>query len=89
MGKFKVGDMVARKSYGLDILFKVVDVKKNGCEDDLTLKGITCRIEADAPESDLALQSDQCIREYIRNANNVIEQKCRQMGAKRKSGIFS
>lgn len=88
MGKLKIGDIVARKSYGQDILFKVVDVTKNGTEDDFTIKGITCRIIADSPESDLLLQSDQCVREYVRNADNAIQQRYSQMGVKNKTGFM-
>lgn len=65
MGIFKLGDIVARKSYGYDILFKVVDVKKSGKEDIITLKGIAYRIQADAPESDLVLQTGQRVSEDI------------------------
>ena len=57
MGELMVGDIVARKSYGKDIFFKVVDIKDNGKENIATLKGITYRIEADAPESDLVVQT--------------------------------
>lgn len=65
MGIFKLGDLVARKSYGYDILFKVVDVKNSGEEDIIILKGIAYRIQADAPESDLVLQTDQRMSEDI------------------------
>ena len=40
MANFKIGDIVARKSYGYDIFFKVVDIKDNGKENIITLKGI-------------------------------------------------
>ncbi len=66
MGRFKTGDVVARKSYGMDILFKIVGIENNGKEDIVSLKGITCRLQADAPESDLLLQDDECIKEYTR-----------------------
>lgn len=49
MEGFRVGDVVARKSYGYDILFKVVGMN-NGLVD---LVGLTVRIIADAPEYDL------------------------------------
>lgn len=57
MGILKIGDIVARKSYGSDIFFKVVDIKQNAEENIVTLKGICYRIQADAPESDLILQN--------------------------------
>jgi spore coat assembly protein len=64
MGELKIGDIVARKSYGCDVFFKVVDIKSKGDEKIITLKGISYRIEADAPESDLELQPEQKVDEY-------------------------
>jgi spore coat assembly protein len=49
MNTFNIGDVVARKSYNLDILFKVVSINK----DIVDLAGLTVRIVADAPISDL------------------------------------
>lgn len=50
----KVGDVVARKSYGFDILFKVHDiiVSSDGSRI-ICLKGLNYRLLADAPESDI------------------------------------
>jgi len=59
MSILKKGDIVARRSYSFDILFKIVDIKDEGTDRIATLKGIDCRLEADAPESDLVVQSDQ------------------------------
>jgi spore coat assembly protein len=64
MSGLKVGDIVARKSYGYDIFFKVIDITEAEGERILTLKGISYRIEADAPESDLELQPESKVREY-------------------------
>ncbi|NJD01780.1 MAG: sporulation peptidase YabG [Ruminiclostridium sp.] len=65
MSGLRIGDIVARKSYGCDVFFKIVDIKKNrGNQDILTIKGISYRIEADAPEDDLELQPEQKVREY-------------------------
>lgn len=50
----KMGDIVARKSYGYDILFKVHDivVSSDGSRI-IRLKGLNYRLFADAPESDI------------------------------------
>lgn len=64
MSKIKIGDIVARKSYGKDIFFKITDIISDGYESVFTLKGISYRIEADAPESDLEVQSENSINEY-------------------------
>lgn len=75
MGNFKVGDIVARKSYGGDIYFKIVDIKNNGKENIITLKGIAYRIEADAPETDLILIPGQRVNEYTMRINAMVYRK--------------
>jgi spore coat assembly protein len=45
MENFRIGDVVARKSYNYDILFKIVNIYNNGIVD---LQGLTVRIVADA-----------------------------------------
>lgn len=64
MGGVKIGDIVARKSYGNDIFFRVSELKSNGKETIATLKGISYRIEADAPVSDLEVQSRKSVKIY-------------------------
>lgn len=70
MGNLKIGDIVARKSYGFDMLFRITDIcsPREGGEDVVTMKGICCRIAADAPVSDLVLQPKQAIMEYRKNS---------------------
>ncbi|SKC58696.1 spore coat assemly protein [Maledivibacter halophilus] len=54
MTNLKIGDIVARKSYDYDILFKVTDiVVDENNKRTLILKGTNLRIIADSPESDL------------------------------------
>jgi spore coat assembly protein len=65
MAELKIGDIVARKSYGCDIFFKVADIEDNGHKKIITLKGISYRIEADAPESDLEMQPEKKVDEYM------------------------
>ena len=50
MENFKVGDVVARKSYDYDILFKITKINSNGIID---LAGLSVRIVANAPDYDL------------------------------------
>lgn len=45
MENFKVGDVVARKSYDYDILFKITKINSNGIID---LAGLSVRIVANA-----------------------------------------
>jgi len=64
MDSLNIGDIVARKSYDYDIFFKIVDIKNDGRDNIAILKGITYRIQADAPQSDLVVQPDAKVREY-------------------------
>lgn len=76
MGSLKIGDIVARKSYGQDVFFKVVDIKGTGENTVVTLKGITYRIQADAPESDLIVQPSKAVDEYNQRCFRVADRKC-------------
>lgn len=51
----KVGDIVARKSYNCDLLFRVIDVKEKNGEREAILHGENVRLIADAPCSDLVI----------------------------------
>lgn len=53
MGRFKVGDIVARNSYNKDIIFKIVDMEDKNGEIQYILKGTNFRIMADSFEEDL------------------------------------
>ena len=78
---FKIGDIVARKSYGSDILFKVADIKNEGGKRVAILKGICYRLEADAPESDLMIQPESYVREYNARVNMSVDEKVRNITA--------
>ncbi|OPJ63383.1 sporulation peptidase YabG [Clostridium oryzae] len=56
----KIGDTVVRKSYGMDIAFKIIDVKPKENGDEFIIKGLNLRLIADAPEEDLEIVSDHC-----------------------------
>ncbi len=88
MNDLKIGDVVARKSYGADIYFKIVDIKQVNGEQVITLKGISYRIEADAPESDLVRVNDQKVIEYNSRMNSVISRKCREISMSRSRRSF-
>lgn len=51
---FRLGDLVTRKSYDNDIVFKIVGIK----EDNYILKGVFVRLFADAPKEDLNIYAD-------------------------------
>lgn len=71
----KKGDIVARKSYGKDIIFKIDRIikLKNG-DSYCILKGVTVRIEADAPIGDIELV-DQARIVNIEKKNEEILKK--------------
>lgn len=85
MGELKIGDIVARKSYGYDIFFKVVDINDTGEKRLVTLKGISYRIQADAPEDDLVLQPDDRVKEYRNKCMRTAERKYREIYAARQN----
>lgn len=60
MTKFNIGDIVIRRSYGGDLLFKVVNIKRD-CDgsDCYVLRGISSRIEADSKADDLEKQDSR------------------------------
>lgn len=62
----KVGDIVARKSYNKDIVFKIIDIiVDNDGEKIAILKGVAFRIIADAKLSDLEVLKPPDIREIL------------------------
>ena len=76
MINLKKGDIVARKSYGKDIVFKIDRIikLKNG-DIYCILKGVSVRIEADAPLNDIELVEQ--------NRVAYIEKKIEEMIRKR------
>jgi len=82
----KVGDIVARKSYGYDILFKVYDivVNKDGSRT-IYLKGLYYRLLADAPESDLVVMP----RNKINKESQMLAKKISKLSKKKgfRSGL--
>ena len=51
---FQLGDLVTRKSYDNDIVFKIIGIK----DDNYILKGVFVRLFADSPKDDLKIYSD-------------------------------
>ena len=67
MEKFKIGDVVARRSYNMDVLFKIVNIKDNIAD----LVGLTVRISADSLLQDLVYMSEYEINSRIKNFDNM------------------
>lgn len=89
MNTINIGDIVARKSYGLDILFRVVDKKETDTCTTFLLKGICYRLEADASPDDLILQSEKRVNEYTRTTLVQADKKIRQLNHRQKYSNYS
>ncbi|MDD2628001.1 MAG: sporulation peptidase YabG [Clostridia bacterium] len=82
MNRLKVGDIVARRSYGYDVLFKVSNIY----DDIADLIGITVRIIADAPIYDLKIMTDEEINKILKShedRNRLKINRCYQSVANR------
>ncbi|MCT4566178.1 MAG: sporulation peptidase YabG [Maledivibacter sp.] len=78
MTRLSVGDIVARKSYDYDILFKVTDiVVDSNNKRTFILKGTNLRIIADSPEGDLIKvpfnKVDQFNKTYKKRINQIVK----------------
>lgn len=86
----KIGDIVGRKSYGCDIIFKVYNISKDGeGENIVLLRGINVRLMADSPESDLVLLSQEDVDKdaEVFAARMRSETKSKSKGKRDKKGI--
>lgn len=67
-----IGDTVVRKSYGKDIIFKIMDIKDTDNGSVYTLKGISLRVIADAPVEDLEEVGENSIGEKEKLLNRKV-----------------
>lgn len=76
MVNLKKGDIVARKSYGKDIIFKIDRIikLKNG-DSYCILKGVTVRIEADAPIGDIELVDQARIVNIEKKIEEILKKR--------------
>jgi spore coat assembly protein len=66
MDTFKIGDVVARKSYNLDIMFKIVGINRDIAD----LAGLTVRIVADSPISDLVHILEKEVKDRLKTIDD-------------------
>lgn len=78
MNKIKKGDIVARKSYGKDIIFTVKNIINNKQEKIAILKGTIDRIEADSSIEDLEIVNKQIINEKMETLHHKMNNKIAQ-----------
>lgn len=75
MNKIKKGDIVARKSYGKDILFivkNIIDIRE---EKIAILKGLIDRIEVDSKIDDLEIVDKNVINEKLKTLHQKINSR--------------
>lgn len=89
MSKIKKGDIVARKSYGKDILFIVKNIIYTNKEKIAILKGVIDRIEADSNLEDLEIVDKQIVDEKMEILNHKMNYKIMQTKEKRKDNEYS
>jgi len=78
MSKIKKGDIVARKSYGKDIIFIVKNIISNNKGKIAILRGIIDRIEADSEIEDLEKVDTSVINEKMKLLNKKVNNKIKQ-----------
>ncbi len=65
----KVNDLVTRKSYNNDTLFKVINIK----DDVYYLKGVEARLYADSNLEDLVLYKKEYVEDTVESINQIID----------------
>lgn len=82
MDNIKKGDMVGRKSYGKDVIFKVKRIINTKQGKMAILRGITERVEADSVLDDLEVLSKEEIRQSIKKWDEKLENRIQQANSK-------
>lgn len=82
-----IGDLVGRRSYNFDIVFRVHDIIKQNDKIVMILKGLNLRIIADAPESDLVKLPPSKINEDIKKFDDRAEKLMRKMEKKTRKTV--
>ena len=84
-----IGDMVVRKSYGRDVIFKIIDEKITSQGIVYTIKGVNLRVVADAPGSDLELILEERVNDKEKILNNQVKSSIKAILASRSCGSNS
>jgi spore coat assembly protein len=84
-----IGDIVVRKSYGRDVVFKIIDEKYTDEGVLYTIKGVNLRVVADSPESDLELILEERITDKEKLINNQIKSSIKSILSSRGGGSTS
>lgn len=91
----KVGDLVGRRSYNCDIVFRVHDIVKKDNKLEIVLVGVNLRLIADAPETDIIKLPPSKIMENIKNYDNRVkklvgklQKRAKRAGMATKPGFY-
>lgn len=88
MNKIKKGDIVARKSYGKDIIFTVKNIINTKQEKIAILKGTIDRIEADSSLEDLEIVEKQILKEKMETLHHKMSSRIIQTKETRGQGEY-
>lgn len=80
----KIGDLVGRKSYNYDVVFRVHDIIRQNDKFIIILKGLNLRIIADAPEADVVKLPPSKINEDTKNYDDRANKLMRKTERKAK-----
>lgn len=81
---FKIGDIVARRSYNQDLFLKILDIKRVGREKVVILGGLDYRLLADAYLDDLVLKNNKEVVHYQLADSQEVYKKFRKVVFDRK-----
>ncbi|SHF13197.1 spore coat assemly protein [Caldanaerobius fijiensis DSM 17918] len=92
MKEFHIGDLVTRKSYNGDILFRICDILNVSGLKNYILRGVNVRIMADAPGDDLEPQpmtrmgelDEELSRQAEEMINKILRERESQQSARRR-----
>ena len=87
--KIKEGDVVGRKSYNNDILFVISRIIKTSNKSFAILKGVSIRIEADAPLEDLEIIDRKIVNENIKSINNRLSERIKNYHKRINSKVYT
>ncbi|UWG97718.1 sporulation peptidase YabG [Dehalobacter sp. DCM] len=81
---FKIGDIVARRSYNQDLFLRIIGINKNKLKKTAVLGGINYRLIADAAFDDLILKDDKQLIYYNLADSQEVYKKYRKVAFERK-----
>lgn len=92
MEELRVGDVVSRRSYGGDILFRIEAITRDGGRAVAHLRGLFTRLCADAPLEDLEKKSESEVsrarREFVKKQAESIQRVLRRQARSRQAAAL-